>query len=227
MKNKIGNRQLAIGSVFTIIELLVVIGIIAILACILLPALKRAKETAGKIQCVGQLKQTLLIRNYYSEDYNGYLMPSSMVGNWYGVAGGYAYAGDIAQKLGYIPERTSGDEKYMELCCPTFPSGNKPYRHYAWFGNRIDLAQPNLYTNYNIKKYQDPSKEKMLCDSVEDGSKNIYQYFQVYANGNGSVWLAQVHRRHANLANWGYMDGHADSLNRSGCADMGYAKSWP
>jgi len=96
--------------VFTLLELLLVISVIAILASLLLPALSKAKETSRAAACQGNLKQLACGAFQYSSDYNDYTLTYSDtdgVRTWTYTLGPYLGLGNTTTEIRARVESTN------------------------------------------------------------------------------------------------------------------------
>jgi prepilin-type N-terminal cleavage/methylation domain-containing protein/prepilin-type processing-associated H-X9-DG protein len=205
---------------FSLVELLVVISIISILAALLLPALKNAKNSAKAIVCIGNLKQVGLAVLSYADDYKGLTPPfanSAVTFFW----GQYLADGN------YIPSKTVKTGQYTVLNCPDYPVSTSPGAQY--YGMLADENIPaydscwkidsgkvryyyhdTFYTDFIAargKNLYNPSEFILIGDSARLGGTD--QWYCV--NASYSSYAASnklIHTRHSNKANALFADGH-------------------
>jgi prepilin-type N-terminal cleavage/methylation domain-containing protein len=186
---------------FTLVELLVVIGIIAILISLLLPALRRARAQANKISCLSNLHQIGVYLQMYQSQFNGKLPIYSLAQMaWYNyfmyspAFKGYTGLGllgppNILPKPGseggrvfYCPVAktiyTTNDFNYMDPANPGwsnpwYPVPNSPTAGYT---NRITYSiRPEYWSAHGEYQYPDTRWDMNKMTSVTTGKAYLHR----------------------------------------------------
>ena len=143
---------------FTLVELLVVIGIIAVLIAILLPALQTARKQAKDVQCASNIRQLCIALVMYAGENKGKFPPNinDMVGT--APPGNrdfvFWYNDDIIGR--YLPKTVatgSGSIGGPIMNCPEDLEGLRCYAMNIWASSGVDQFVHNKTpdrVNYNV-----------------------------------------------------------------------------
>ena len=112
-----GEQRCARGRAFTLVELLVVIGIIAVLVSILLPALNKVRVQAATVECASNMRQIGMAVMTYRNQNKDFAVPLARYwqGTW-SVASGYPQREKDMRWFNYLRPYTG---TYRVFNCPT------------------------------------------------------------------------------------------------------------
>ncbi len=201
-----------------------VIAIIAVLAAMLLPALRNAKEASRASVCVNNLRQHYFAFMSYTDDYNGYLV-GWLVQTGPSGCSQYVIWSNILPQLGYLPHW--GPYTYaisQTLKCPSNPNsyGGNPYTgsykdgtpNYMYVNDAgNDLNCPG---NLALRKLSDvvhPDSKAMLYEGGQGHGLPTYAcwfslppFYSGYFSPNSPDYcIADFHNNHSNVL---FFDGH-------------------
>jgi len=194
---------------FTLIELLVVISIIVILAAMLLPALRNAKESARSITCASKLKDLGAVTMMYVGDFDGYYP------HYY--ANGLTWTRLMASLYFKFPSAMQWQEwgtNPHELICPVSTDNPSTEIFTATYGGTTGwVTSYGMNVRFNYVKSSaltHPGSTYMLVD----GKATYLAYKPWYPE--------KISLRHLGKSNTVFADGHVGNFGR----DLGVDAYW-
>ena len=187
---------------FTLLELLVTIGIIGILCALFFAAIGAARAKGQATTCINNLRECYIANMAYNHDYDGFLPPNEYV---------YGPMGECT--LRSWDQMLIVETKFIanpEICyCPSWePLEYAPGRVYGSF---VRAPDSTLKTD-NIPGELDasPTNIMFLLDSIRVSDLQQVWFF---AHQGFGCWQ-RIHIRHQKRANVALLDGHVEPLGR-------------
>lgn len=176
-----------LDGMFTLVELLVVVAVLAILMALLLPVLRNVKETTKRISCVNNLKQIGLANASYHAEYNDYLAPDAQT-RTFGLFYWYDQFHQIISGREYVGDWGVEDTRYVVFMCPSSPSFKPHTGGSSWVfkdgkTNWCDVGYGAHYAyNYDmlkgaarVSRIRSPSQKLQVCDyGTAKGASSAY-----------------------------------------------------
>lgn len=185
---------------FTLVELLVVIGVISILSALLLPALSMARNSGKQVFCLNNMKQLALGFALYANQYDDTIVPGRFGGftasgesgkHAYDVGNGYKYRPRWYCQLGSAvnmypfsePSPLKEDDNTQVVdndafLCPASDPRMANGRNFGYgynfqfLGNSRGNQTKTDYVNYPIKLTDIRSQTVMFADSMGTAAGN-------------------------------------------------------
>ncbi len=224
--------------IFTLIELLIVIAMIAILAAMLLPALNQARNKASQIACTNNQKQLFLVLHAYLDASDTRLPVYDNV-IWKGAPEWMHRLKDMGlvktadwkryscSKADFTVNYTSAEASKVTTFCYGINPGYMIEKRQLYYEH--DGVSPWLFFRKNsnqrgvliYKKLKSPSVVIMLADTKR-GPDMPYNYNRIDIRNNyGRFWDAHGAKR----CNIVYCDGHASAADVMEISRNGFPRS--
>lgn len=215
---------------FTIVELLVVIGIITILASILMPALNKSRDYAKTIGCQSNLRQIGLAGIMYSSSNDDWIVPSYGRGSnytvlldyhWYTILSGNTVYGANGATFDGYGVKYKGYSKPGNLVCP---NEKRPlsddvtigFKHTHYAINGILAGSRDDYKMFRLSAMIKPSFVAFVADkSIPSNRHFVDTNYVAYRHGGSDLrYSASINAaltRGRTLIS--YIDGHVGGMN--------------